>query len=199
MFPNSWLSQLHMVSLEDTVLGRKKMTYWADIYRNAFASAGGKGKQTFLKSKIGSCCVMDTLGSITSLYQVIQEYLIFSVGQGLPRNSISYKITWYSWKNRQALACYFSFALPRCFMRLLWLHQFVTFDPSLSVFYLMSLRYLFYLWLYYLRQHGTVACCPLYKCYVLSLNTVELIAGKLHHWIWASVFFISIFIPLLLA
>lgn len=37
----------------------------------------------FLESKIGSCCVMDTLGSITSLYQVIQEYLIFSVGQGL--------------------------------------------------------------------------------------------------------------------
>lgn len=26
---------------------------------------------------------MDTLGTITSLYQVIQEYLIFSVGQGL--------------------------------------------------------------------------------------------------------------------
>lgn len=37
----------------------------------------------FLESKVGSCSVMDTLGSITSLYQVIQEYLICSVGQGL--------------------------------------------------------------------------------------------------------------------
>ena len=36
-----------------------------------------------LESKIGSCCVTDTLGSVTGLYQVIQEYLIFSVGQGL--------------------------------------------------------------------------------------------------------------------
>lgn len=65
-------------------LGGRKIIKWA-FYRNVFASAGGKGKQTFLdpESKIGSCCVMDTLGSITSLYQVIQEYLIFSVGQGL--------------------------------------------------------------------------------------------------------------------
>lgn len=94
-------------------------------------------------------------------------------GTRFARNSISYKITWYSWKNKQALACGFSFTLPRCFMRLLWLYQFVDFDPSQSCFHLMFLRYWFNLCLYYLfLSLWAWDCCMLsvYKCYVLSLN-----------------------------
>lgn len=46
----------------------------------------------FLESKSRSCCVMDTLGSITGLYQVIQEYFVLS-GTRFARNRISCKIT----------------------------------------------------------------------------------------------------------
>lgn len=41
------------------------------------------------------------------------------------------------------MAHYFSFTLPRCFIRPLWLHQFDTFDTSQSCFHLMFLRYWF--------------------------------------------------------
>lgn len=126
----------------------------------------------FLESKIHSCCVMDTLGSITSLYLVIQEYPILS-GTRFARNSISCKITWYSWKNRQVMAHYFSFALPRCFIRPFWLHQFDAFNTSQSCFHLMFLRYWCYVRWYYLCQHGTIAHCQLYDCYVLSLNVFQ--------------------------
>lgn len=126
----------------------------------------------FLESKIPSCCVMDTLGSITSLYQVIQEYYILS-GTRFARNSISCRITWYSWKNRQAMAHCVSFALPGWFIRPLWLHQFDAFDTPQSCFHLMFLRYWCYVNWYYLCQHGTIAYCQLYGCCVLSLNVSQ--------------------------
>lgn len=132
----------------------------------------------FLESKIPSCCVMDTLGSITSLYQVIQEYLILS-GTRFARNSISCRITWYSWKNRQAMAHCVSFALPGWFIRPLWLHQFDAFDTPQSCFHLMFLRYWCYVNWYYLCQHGTIAYSQLYGCYVLSLNVSQ---SWTHFW-----------------
>lgn len=137
----------------------------------------------FLESKIPSCCVIDTLGSITSLYQVIQEYLILS-GTRFARNSISCRITWYSWKNRQAMAHYISFAVPGWFIRPLWLHQFDTFDTSQSCFHLMFLRYWCYVNWYYLCQHETIAYCQLYGCYMLSLNASQ--SWTLEMWFLGS-------------
>lgn len=115
---------------------------------------------------------MDTLGSITSLYQVIQEYSTIS-GTRFARNSICCKITWYSWKNRQAMAHYLSFTLPRCFIRPLWLYQFDAFDAPQSCFHLMFLRYWCYVSWYYLCQHRIIAVCQLYECSVLSLNVSQ--------------------------
>lgn len=142
---------------------------------------------------------MDTSGSITSLYQVIQEYSTIS-GTRFARNSICCKITWYSWKNRQAMAHYLSFTLPRCFIRPLWLYQFDAFDAPQSCFHLMFLRYWCYVSWYYLCQHRIIAVCQLYECSVLSLN----VSQRWTHFSEVTLlnlsislffFFMSIFIP----
>lgn len=80
MFPNICFSCVHFLWQVQSLGGRKSQN---DLSMAMFLLLQVAREGMFLKSKIGSCCVMDPVGSITSFYQVIQEYLVLSVGQGL--------------------------------------------------------------------------------------------------------------------
>lgn len=89
-------------------------------------------------------------------------------------------------------------------MRLLWLHQFVVFDPFQPCFHLMFLRYRFLLWPYYLilsLSAWDYCYCLLYECCVLSLNGSQLnsLLGTYIIESESQSFFMSIFILFVLS